>query len=189
MDDIRIFDLFLQRDEEAIRQTEMKYGRLLISVADNILRSREDARECLNDTYLGAWEAIPPARPQVLSAYLCRIARNLALKKYEYIHAAKRNPIVAVSFDELEAVLADKETELAVEDKYSDDQLAECIRDFLATLDDSSRNVFIRRYWYFDSIKDIVHRYCISKSKVESILFRTRRKLRVWLDERGLGYE
>jgi len=183
VEDNAIIELYWERSEQAIRETELKYGKLFHQIANNILHNSADAEECVNDTYLGAWNAIPPARPRVLAAYLCRISRNLALKKYQQIHAAKRNPAVAVSFDELEACLADRDS---VGQEYSDDRLADCINCFLDSLDREARQVFVCRYWYFDSIKDIMLRYRLSKSKVESILFRTRNKLRAWIEEEGL---
>ena len=183
MEDSAIIELYWVRSEQAIRETERKYGKLFHQIANNILHNPADAEECVNDTYLGAWNAIPPARPFVLTAYLCRITRNLALKKYQQIHAARRNTDVTVSFDELEDCLADSGS---ADQNYANDQLADCINHFLETLDGESRQVFVRRYWYFDSVKEIMQRFRMSKSKVESMLFRTRHKLRVWIEEEGL---
>ena len=183
MEDSSIIELYWDRSEQAIRETELKYGKLFHQIANNILHNPSDAEECVNDTYLGAWNAIPPARPRVLSAYLCRIARNLSLKKYQMIHAARRNPAVAMSFDELEECLADGGLD---DQPDADDLLEDCINRFLDSLDKASRQVFIRRYWYFDSVKEIMRRFGMSKSKVESMLFRTRHKLRAWIEEEGL---
>ena len=183
MEECAIIQLYWDRSEQAIRETELKYDKLLHQIANNILHNPADAEECVNDTYLGAWNAIPPARPRVLTAYLCRISRNLALKKYQQIHAARRNPVVAVSFEELEACLTDGRSDVQ---NYPEDHLADCINRFLDTLDRETRQVFIRRYWYFDSVKEIMRRYQMSKSKVESMLFRTRLKLRAWIEEEGL---
>lgn len=183
MEDHSIIELYWNRSEQAIRETELKYGKLFYHIARNILHNPADAEECVNDTYLGAWNAIPPARPRVLSAYLCRIARNLALKKHQQIHAARRNPTVAVSFEELEDCLASGDLD---DRNFADDQLADCINRFLDTLDAEPRQVFVRRYWYFDSVKEIMKRYRMSKSKVESMLFRTRHKLRTWIEEEGI---
>lgn len=183
MEDNTIIELYWSRSELAIRETELKYGRLFHQIANNILHNPADAEECVNDVYLGAWNAIPPARPRILTAFLCRIARNLALKKYQQIHAARRNPAVAVSYEELEECLADGGSD---DQNIADDQLADCINRFLDTLDGVSRQVFVRRYWYFDSVKEIMRRFRMSKSKVESMLFRTRKKLRTWIEEEGL---
>jgi RNA polymerase sigma-70 factor (ECF subfamily) len=183
VEDSAIIELYWARSEQAIRETELKYGKLFRQIANHILHNPADAEECVNDTYLGAWNAIPPARPRILTAFLCRIARNLALRKYQYIHASRRNPAVAVSFEELEACLADNGSG---DQNFEDDYLADCINRFLDTLDGESRQVFVRRYWYFDSVKEIMRRFRMSKSKVESMLFRTRQKLRAWIEEEGL---
>jgi RNA polymerase sigma factor (sigma-70 family) len=183
VEDSSIIELYWNRSEQAIKETELKYGKLFHRIADNILHNPADAEECVNDTYLGAWNAIPPAKPIVLAAFLCRIARNLALRKYQQLHAAKRNPAVAISFEELEECLANVGS---ADRNYADDHLADCINRFLGTLDGESRQVFVRRYWYFDSVKEIMRCYRMSKSKVESMLFRTRQKLRAWIEEEGL---
>jgi len=183
VEDNAIIELYWTRSEQAIRETELKYGKLFHQIANSILHNPADAEECVNDTYLGAWNAIPPARPRILTAFLCRIARNLALKKYQYIHASKRNPAVAVSFEELEDCLAD---DSSGDENLTDDRLADCINRFLETLDSEPRQVFVRRYWYFDPVQEIMRRFRISKSKTESMLFRTRQKLRTWIEEEGL---
>lgn len=183
MEDNSIIDLYWARSEQAIKETELKYGKLFHQIANNILYNPADAEECVNDTYLGAWNAIPPARPRVLAAFLCRIARNHALKKYQQIHAAKRNPTVALSFEELEDCLADGGLD---DHNDADDRLADCINRFLDTLDGEARRVFVRRYWYFDSVKELMRHFGMSKSKVESMLFRTRNKLRIWIEEEGI---
>jgi len=183
VEDSAIIELYWARSEQAVRETELKYGKLFHQIANNILHNPADAEECVNDTYLGAWNAIPPARPRILTAYLCRIARNLALKKYQEIHAARRNPTVAVSYEELEDCLSRGGSG---DQNYADDRLADCINHFLDTLDGETRQVFVRRYWYFDSVKDIMLRFHMSKSKVESMLFRTRNKLRIWIEEEGI---
>ena len=186
MDDNEIIRLYWQRSESAISETAVRYGRLIYHVASHILRSPEDIEECVNDTYLGAWQAIPPAKPQILSSFLCRISRNLAITKHDYIPAAKRNPSVSISLPELEDVLAADDS---IDDRYSDEELADCINQFHETLNLDQRNVFIRRYWYFESIKEIMMRYKMSQSKVESMLFRTRGKLRLYLEKRGYSDE
>jgi RNA polymerase sigma factor (sigma-70 family) len=183
VDDSSIIEYYWARSERAIRETELKYGKLFHQIANHILHDPADAEECVNDTYLAAWNAIPPARPRELIAFLCRIARNLALKKYQQIHAAKRNPAVAVSYEELEECLPDSQSS----DQHDpDDRLADCINRFLDSLDGEPRQVFVRRYWYFDSVQEIMRRFQMSKSKVESMLFRTRHKLRLWIEEEGL---
>lgn len=182
MKDEDIIKLYFERSENAIKETELKYGRLCTYVVKNILKNSSDVDECVNDTYLGAWNSIPPSHPDVLSAYLCKIARNLALKKYEYLSAAKRNPEVLLSLSELEECVTDIESS---DIRYSDRELSDFINKFLRSQKQENRMVFIRRYWYHDSIKTICKRYNLSKSKVESILFRTRNRLREALEAEG----
>ena len=181
MDDADILELFFMRSENAIQETKFKYGKLILDIAMRILNSVPDAEECENDTYLGVWEAIPPKRPSNFMAFLAKTARNLALKRYHFVNAAKRSPRAAVSLSELEECISDGNGDFP-----SDGDLASAINDFLASLNDESRKVFMLRYWYFASISEICDRCGISKSKAESMLFRTRKKLKKHLKERGL---
>lgn len=182
MKDEDIIRLYFERSENAIRETELKYGRLCTHVVKNILKNASDVDECVNDTYLGAWNSIPPSHPEILSAYLCKIARNLALKKYEYLSAQKRNPEVMLSLSELEECVTDS---VSSDIRYSDTELANFINRFLRSQKQEHRMIFIRRYWYHDSIPSICKRYNFSKSKVESILFRTRSRLKAALEDEG----
>ena len=182
MDDSAIIDLFFERSESALTETKKKYGGLIISIAMRILGNKSDAEECENDTYMGAWNTIPPRKPDNLTAFLARIARNQAMKKYEFINAAKRNPKAAVSLNELGDCISDEGDTI----RYSDGVLAEAINSFLSELGEESRKVFLLRYWYFADIREICERCGISKSKAESMLFRTRKKLKKFLEERGL---
>lgn len=182
MDDSDIIELFFERSENALLETRKKYSGLIMSIAMRILKNRHDAEECENDTYMGAWNTIPPQRPNNLTAFLARIARNQAMKKYEFINAEKRNPKAAVSLDELGDCISDDGDSI----RYSDGVLAEAINSFLAGLGEESRRVFLLRYWYFASISEICERCGMSKSKAESMLFRTRNKLKQFLEERGL---
>lgn len=186
MDDNMIIELYCKRSEEAIKETEIKYGKLCKYVASNILSYKSDIEECYNDTLLGAWNAIPPAKPEILSSFLCRITRNLALKKYEYLNMKKRNPKVLISLNELDECIIDLNCNTPL---YNDIQLSNCINNFLLSLNLDNRNVFVRRYWYYDSIKEIMKRYNFSKSKIETMLFRTRNKLRDYLKEEGFENE
>lgn len=180
MEDGEIIELFFTRSENAVAETKSKYGGLIRVVAMNILKSKADAEECENDTYLGAWNAIPPQRPGSLAAFLAGIARNQALKKYRFITAEKRNPKVTVSLDELGDCVS------GTEGVYSDGALQKAINEFLGGLNEESRRVFMLRYWYFASIREITDKCGISKSKAESMLFRTRNKLRDFLKQRDL---
>ena len=183
MEDYKIVELYFVRSEEAIVQTDVKYGGLCRHIAGNILRSAQDCEECVNDTWLSAWNRIPPEKPQRLSAYVGRIARNLALKRYAYLSAEKRCEEAVCSLTELEDCISGRDS---VEDELECRRIESAISDFLWRQEESARAVFIRRYWYFDSIDDICRRTGYSGSKVTSILFRMRRKLRVYLKDEGV---
>lgn len=182
MDDLQIIGLYFARDEQAIKETDVKYGRLCFRVANNILGNDEDSEECVNDTYLSLWNKIPPTRPYNFKAFICKIVRNLSLKKLEYTQAAKRTPNAVVSFAELENVLSDE----CINHDIDDEEIGRLISDFLRKEKADARNVFLRRYWFFDSITDIAARYSFSENKVKSMLFRTRNKLREYLRKEGV---
>lgn len=179
MDDKKIIELYNFRSETALVETKRKYGRLVGFLIYQLLHNRLDVEECENDTYLGAWNTIPPKKPANLKGYILKIARNQALKKYEYLHAEKRNIEKNLSYEELNECLGDT-TEFV--DALS---LREDINAFLDNLQKSHRQVFMLRYWYFMSVKEIEACCGMSKSKVETILFRTRNKLKTYLLERS----
>lgn len=183
MEDSQIIELYWQRCEDAIAQTSKKYGRLCRKIALNIVGNYEDAQECENDTYVATWNAIPPTRPNVLSAFLSRIARNIALNRYEYNKAQKRNNEFDLVLSELEECIAGKSS---VEDAYEEGVVAKMLDDFLAGLSKEKRVIFVRRYWYSDAVKDIAKRMQISESKVKTVLFRTRKELQEYLEARGV---
>jgi RNA polymerase sigma-70 factor (ECF subfamily) len=149
----------------------------------NILRSNEDSEECVNDTYLGAWNAIPPQKPNKFSAFISRITRNLALKKYEYVSAAKRNPEAVISLTELEECVSGQDF---VETELENKRIEKAISNFLWQQDFEKRIVFIRRYWYFEPIDDICKHCGFSQSKVTSMLYHTRNKLKEYLESEGI---
>ena len=184
MEDEKIVDLFWDRDESALVQTKRKYGDYCYSIAYHIVNNAEDAEECENDTYLGAWNSIPPQRPMVLKAYLAKIVRNLSLKKWRGTVAKKRGGGEAqLIFDELSASIPDnRNVEAIVEAK----ELTCVIEQFLKEQSVMDRRVFICRYWYFDSIAEISDQFGFSVSKTKSILFRTRKKLFEKLKEEEL---
>ena len=184
MNDEQIIALYWERNENAIVETETKYGRYLLTIADNVLRSLEDARECETDTYFAAWNAIPPHRPTFLRAFLGKITRNLALKKLRYRTAAKRKENEALlSLDELaDCIPSNQEFDSGLECE----ELAAHIGSFLRTLGETERNIFIRRYWYLDPILDISRRFGLGESHVKTKLMRTRRKLARYLQEKGV---
>lgn len=181
INDNSIIDMYFGRDEQAIRETSQKYGGLCFQVAHNILGSREDAEEVVNDAYLAAWEAIPPARPESLRAFVCWITRNHALKRLDYNTAKKRMPKVLLSFAELEEMIPDNTQQPDI----SATELGELINEFLKTQSADARCVFVRRYYFFDSIYDIAKKYSFGESKVKTLLSRTRKKLKDYLNKEG----
>lgn len=183
MEDKRIIEMYWDRNEDAINETSAKYGALCLYIAKNILSSFEDSEECVNDTYFALWNAIPSARPNIFSAFVSRITRNLALKRYEYISAVKRNPAAAASLDELGDCVAGNDS---VESEIENSFIASTISDFLWQQTEEKRNIFIRRYWYFDSIEIISKQTGFTQSKVKSILYETRLKLRKYLEREGI---
>lgn len=183
MDDSKIIELYWERKETAIKETSLKYGGLCTYIARNILSSYEDSEECVNDTYFAVWNAIPDKRPNIFSAFIGRITRNLALKKYEYISAFKRNPAAIASLEELGDCVSGTDS---VESEAESRQIENMIDKFLWNQGEEKRNVFIRRYWYFDSIESICRSTGFSQSKVKSMLYEMRRKLRIYLESEGI---
>ena len=183
MDDQTLIDLYWARDEKAIGETSSKYGKLCRYIANNILKNAEDCEECLNDTYFAVWNAIPVQRPNRFSVFISRITRNLALKKWEYLSAAKRNPSAIISLDELGDCVSGT---FSVENEIEGKHIENTINSFLWKQGYEKRNIFIRRYWYFDSIKFICERTGFSQSKVKSILYEMRIKLRKYLESEGI---
>ncbi len=181
MDDRQIVELFFARSEDAVRETDAKYGMLCFRIAQNILGRDADAEECVNDAYLCLWNAIPPQKPDDLAAYVSKIVRNVSLKRLRFNSAMKRNIQAEVSLNELESILPDSMVESEVDDR----QLGKLISAFLWRESESSRNVFIRKYFFFDSIHEIAERYSYSESKVKSMLFHTRRRLQNYLLKEG----
>lgn len=180
MQDEEIIALFNKRSEQALSETRSRYGRLIKSIAEGILRSSEDAEECENEVYLRAWNSIPPAAPQRLSAYLCKIARGVAFDRWNYLHAAKRGE--ALPIDELEEYLKGGDS---AEDRLSEKELTALLNSFLKAQDYNTRVIFLRRFWFSDSIADIAKRLHVSQSMVKSRLSRTLKKLRGFLRENG----
>ena len=182
MDDLSIIELYFARDEQAIKETDAKYGRLCHSIAYNILNNNEDSEECVNDTYIGVWNTIPPTRPNNFMAFICRITRNLSLKRIEAVARQKRSQATIVSLDELSEVLPDER--IAVD--TTDEDIGKAISDFLRNEKEDVRNVFIRKYYFFDSIGDIAKRYGFTESKVKNMLYHTRNKLKEYLIKEGV---
>ena len=184
MDDKKIVELYWQRNENAIKETKDKYGKYCYNIAYNILCDREDAEECENDTYLEAWQNMPPEKPEPLRGFLGMLSRRISLDKWRKRNAAKRGGgETAISFDELEECIPYGKS---IDDELSEKELAKIISDFLADLPEIECNVFLRRYFYFDSINDVCKRYGFGQSKVKMMLKRTREKLMQKLLEEGI---
>jgi len=180
MDDSAIIDLFFERDENAIHETQRKYAGYLFTVASNIL-GVEDAEECVNDTYFKAWEAIPPKRPAYFKGFLAKITRNCSLDKYRGNNAKKRSGSqMDLLLSELSEIIP---SGTDVHASYENNLIANEINHFLRNLDKEARFIFMRRYFYADSISDISKNYGASESKIKSLLFRTRCKLKNYLFE------
>ena len=183
MEDNKIVDLYFERSEEAIVQTQEKYGKYCYSIAYSILNSEPDSEECVNDTYNSAWNSIPPHRPSRLSTFLGKITRNVALNRYYHNRALKRSTNIEVAIDELGDVLI-KDNEF---DSVADETvLKDTINRFLSSLSKENRIIFVRRYWYLDSIRDISDLCGISESNVKAKLLRTRSKFKLFLESEGI---
>lgn len=185
MEDRQIVDLYWARSEKAISETEKKYGRYCYYIAYNILHNREDSEECVNDTYLNAWGAMPDQRPDKLSAFLGKITRNLSLNRWESYHAEKRGSgQIPLALDELrECVPSFDIAEQVVDDLV----LADVLNRFLASLSKEKRMIFMRRYWYLSSITEIAADYSMSESKVKMSLLRSRKAFQQMLENGGIG--
>lgn len=183
MDDGKIIDLYWQRSEAAISETQSKYGSFLFSIANHILPFREDAQECVNDTYLDAWNAIPPTRPNILSAFLGKLTRRISIDRWRSQNAEKRGgSTVTLALDELAGCIPGGSDPAAeVEAK----ELARAIDRFLSGLPCMEQQVFVMRYFHLAGLKEIEDTFRISNSKVKSMLHRTRKKLRTHLEREG----
>ena len=183
MEDSEIIELFFVRSEDAITALSEKYGAICHKVACNILKNATDAEECVNDTYLGVWNAIPPARPNPLISFVLRIVRNLSIKRYHKNTAQKRNSFYDVALDELENCLGSNETP---EDKITADELSSIINEFLSGLERENRIMFMRRYWFSDSVEDIAKLFGMKPHAVTVRLSRIREQLRRHLEKKGV---
>ena len=184
MEDQLIIDLFFQRSEQAIEETDKKYGGYCYSIAYNILTNREDSEESVSDTYLAAWNTIPPRRPNFLNAFLGKLTRHISIDRWRKRSAKKRGggemPLV---LEELQECVANGEN---LEERYEQKELVRQVRKFVASLSDTERRVFVCRYWYLDSTAEIAKRFGFSENKVSSMLHRTRGKLEKYLIREGI---
>lgn len=182
MEDEQIIELYFRRDQDAIVQTELAHGAKLNALANRILMNHEDAQECVSDTYMKAWETIPPTRPSYFYAYLAKICRFLCFGRLDWNNAAKRKAEIVELSAEMELCIPDPARERQMESQ----ELAGLLNEFLGTLPEESRKIFLRRYWYADSITEIAQRYQMGESKVKTRLFRTRNALRSFLEKEGI---
>ena len=182
MEDSNIIALLFERNEDGIKHLDDTYGRRLFHLADNIVHNDQDAEESVSDTYLKAWDTIPPKRPMHLFAYLAKICRNFALKKLDWKSAAKRSAEVISLTQEMETCIPDTSRDREMEAK----ELGRILDAFLRTLSDENQMIFLRRYWYVDTIAEIAVRYGISESAVQMRLTRTRTKLAAYLAKEGI---
>jgi len=183
MEDARIIELYWNRDEKAIHETDIKYGNYIFTTANNILLNEEDSKECVNDTYLKTWNSIPPTKPNILKLFLAKICRNLAIDKYKYNRAQKRNielETIMSEIDNMECYIA----ELCVEEKIISEELAKLLNDFMKKLDKNKRMIFLDRYYSLYSVKQIAEYNKISESNVKIILMRLKNELKDMLEKR-----
>ena len=181
--DSQIVQLYWDRDERAISETAASYGGYCFKIAFNILSSTQDAEECVNDTWLRTWNSIPPHRPKILSPFLGRITRNLALHLFQRDHAKKRGGgEITLVFEELAECVSGSESEDQIEDELA---LKQAINDYLFAQPEQKRMIFVQRYWYADSVAQIAKKMHISESSVSVTLHRLRTALRAHLEERG----
>lgn len=183
MTDNEIIDLLFERSEQAIAELSSKHGGAVKRVVFNILGNEQDAEECINDTWLGVWNAIPPHRPDPMRTFVCRIARNLAVKRYHANTAEKRNSHYDAALEELAECIPDSCT---VEIEYAAKELAAAIDSFLASLGYEDRFIFMRRYWYADTLTEIAQMMDMSYTSVSVRLHRTKNKLKDFLTKEGL---
>ena len=181
IDDEKIIEMFFERSEQGIRELDMKYGKICHNLSYNIVNNRQDAEECVNDAYLGAWNAIPPVRPNPLLSYIVKIVRNISLKIYWRKEAAKRSGHYKIALEEIEGYIADQKI---VEDEIEARELARIIGDFLDTLTLENRVIFMRRYWFADSYKGIAEFMGLSEKNISVRLTRIREKMKQYLIER-----
>ena len=181
IDDEKIIDLFFERSEQGIRELDIKYGKICHNLSYNIVNNRQDAEECVNDAYLGAWNAIPPVRPNPLLSYIVKIVRNISLDLYWRKAADKRGSRYTVALEEIEGCIPDRET---VEDEIEARELARIIGEFLDTLTLENCVIFMRRYWFADSYKDIAEFVGLTEKNISVRLTRIREKMKQYLIER-----
>ena len=183
MEDEEIIQLFNERSEQAISELDLKYGKLCRSISNGILHCYEDVEECVNDTYLGVWNRIPPEHPNPLIAFICRIVRNISIAKYKYSTAKKRNSIYDVCLDELEECI---ESPSNTEEQFDSSLLSGYIDEFLDSIDFTYRVIFVQRYWFFSDFSSIAAKTGLSEGNVRVRISRIRKKLKDYLKLKGV---
>lgn len=183
MDDSKIIEIFFERSEQAITELSAKYGAICLHVAENILGNRQDAEECVADAYLAVWNTIPPQRPELLRSYILRIVRNLSLKKYHENTAQKRNSHYDIALEEIQDCFSSPSS---VDKEIEAEQIARVIDRFLEGLDRPDRIMFVRRYWYGDSMGDLAGLLHKSRHYISVRLSRLRKSLKQFLTEEGV---
>ena len=183
LEDSKIIELFFDRSEEAITELSKKYGQVCKSVAENILNNQLDSEECVNDAFLAVWNTIPPQKPEHLLSYVCRIVRNLAIKKYHANTAQKRNSIYDVALDEIKECFP---SSVSVEDEIESVEFSKEIDRFLESMAKQCRILFVRRYYYSDSIEELAELFRTSKHNISVRLSRMRKKLKKYLIKEGV---
>ena len=182
MEDYQIVDMYWNRNEAAITQSDRKYGRMLTSLSASLLSSLPDAEECVNDTYLAAWGHMPTDRPTYLGAYLAKITRRISVDRYRHMHRQKRGGLNSITAELSECIPAS----FSLEDSITDDQLATILSAFLRKLPETERRLFICRYFHCDSIATLSQTFGMKESRVKTTLMRTRHKLAAYLTEKGV---
>lgn len=183
MEDSKIIKLFFDRSEEAITELSEKYGKVCKSVAENILNNQRDSEECVNDAFLAVWNTIPPQHPEHLLSYVCRIVRNLAVKKFHANTAQKRNSIYDVALDEIKECFP---SSVSVEDEIEAIEVSRAIDRFLESMDKQNRILFVRRYFYSDSVEELAELFRTSKHNISVRLSRIRKNLKKYLIKEGV---
>lgn len=183
MEDSRIIDLFFERSEEAIIELSNKCGKVFMKISMNILNDLQDAEECVNDSYLGVWNSIPPDRPDPLLSYVCRIVQNIFINRRKYNNAAKRKGNYDVCLDELDYCLNSSDN---IDDGIETAVLSSYIDEFLDSLDEVNRMIFVRRFWYMDPYKDIAKVSGLREGTVRVRILRVKSDLKSFLEKKGV---
>lgn len=183
IEDEKIIEMFFQRSEQAIQELDIKYGKIFRKLSYNIVNNLQDSEECVNDAYLGAWNTIPPEKPNPLLTYMCKIVRNISLKIYYKKEAAKRKSTYTIMMQEIETCITDPNT---VETEIEVKELARIIESFLDTLTVKNRVIFMYRYWFSNNYKDIAKLVGLTEKNISVRLTRIRQKMKDYLTERGV---